>query len=826
MFLSRHGSPANLVIVAALMTSLSGFVPASDPVLRADEPEFRLLRLGQMLVLENQVRPVQFEEDDSSELFEGLGDRGVQPVDTGASTDLESLDLSTIGTSSGFADWSDLSAPSLTTDSTSLVESASFVDSLEEIQGTSEVSLTESPAVEIISGSTFNLTNTPDIAETLVASPATQTVKARRRSPLGFDPRIRGFYTGQIYATQDGAYQFPVRSDLDGIFSRIDQSLISNVQVFSGPYTVKYGSGFSFLNVDTIPTPRYECGWENHIRLGTNIRANGGQTYNKATLFGGGESVGYFANVGYRKGSDYQAGNGLLVPSSYEAFNLFSGIGFDIDQNTRSELRYTHIDQGNTEYAGQFFDVDSLTSDGLSHSLIHRDKRSGFAYRIDTWANYTEFNGDTAAAGKRRSDFEVLQRVDEALRNRVTGSSPNAQFAADVNGDLLSTGIRGGITQDLDRDSTIGLGADLRYVRQEVQENISLDQFPIANPETETGLPQAEVIEPGLYTEYSFRPRSFVQTAVGARIGFAHTQANPDDVNVRSNFRLNGDIDEDLDVSDTLAAFFLTNDIELSPAWTARVGMGYAERVPNLEQRYSDGLFLAQIQSGFSRVIGSPSLSKERNWQVDARLDFESEFVRTRFSAFHSWIVDYITYEANRILPPDGARLLQTVNTDLATLTGFEYYTEADLDDGWQVFGSLNYLDGRDRQINQPLAGINPLEGRVGLRMTDITPANRWGLEWGFRMVDNQDRLATLRSVAPAEAPIELETATPGFTTSYLRGYFRPTKNVSFTYGADNLFDNNYYEHLNLRLPAEGSFSQTVVLSPGFTPYFGVEVDY
>ncbi|MEM6473656.1 MAG: TonB-dependent receptor, partial [Planctomycetota bacterium] len=92
--------------------------------------------------------------------------------------------------------------------------------------------------------------------------------------------------------------------------------------------------------------------------------------------------------------------------------------------------------------------------------------------------------------------------------------------------------------------------------------------------------------------------------------------------------------------------------------------------------------------------------------------------------------------------------------------------------------------------------------------------------------VDNQDRLGTLRGVQPAGDPIELETATPGFTTSYLRGYYRPTQNVSFTYGADNLFDNNYFEHLNLRLPAEGSFAETVVLSPGLTPYFGIEIDY
>ncbi|WP_182870104.1 TonB-dependent receptor plug domain-containing protein [Rhodopirellula sp. JC639] len=811
------------------------------------EPNFRLLRIAENLeqMVASGVIPAQFEEED---LFgapsEAVGQQGLQPIDAGPSGGLESFDAGEFSEEFGFGDWSLISRPALSTDTSSLVDSASFIEDLEQVQGTSEVGLSEAPAVDIVTAQQFNLTTTPDIAETLVANPTTQTIRARQRSQVGFDPRIRGFYTGQVYTGHDGSYQFPVRSDLDGVFSKIDQSLIGNMQVYSGPYTVRYGSGFSFLNVDTIPAPRYQCGWENHVRLGTNVRTNGGQTYNTMTLFGGGESLGYFANVGYRKGSDYAAGDGLLVPSSYDAFNLFTGIGYDIDRQTRSELRYTHIDQDNTEYAGQFFDVDDLKSDGLTHSLVHRDDRAGFGYRIDSWANYTTFNGDTANGSKRRVDFPVLQRVDDALaeigRPINTGPSPTPvvaapgqEFFGTVDGDLISAGMRAGFTQELDRDRTVGAGVDFRYVRQEIDESFDLSDFTdnIGNPldNFNTGLPAAEVFEPGLYTEYSFRPRPFLSTAVGARVSLAYTEADERDVALdRSNFRdpFTNEINQDLDVSDVLSAFFITNDIDLAPAWKARIGFGYAERLPNLEQRYSDGLFLAIIQSGFSRVIGNPTLSKERNWQVDGRINMEHDYLRARLSAFHSWIVDYITYEANVGDDPQGARLLRAMNTEYATLTGFEYYCEADLVDGWQVFGSLAYLDGRDREIDQPLAGINPLEGRAGLRLIDTSPRNAWGVEWGLRMVDNQDRLATLREVAPATGVVELETATPGFTTSYIRGYFRPAGNVNITMGAENLFDNNYYEHLNLRLPPEGRFGQTAVLSPGLTPYFGVEVDY
>ena len=94
--------------------------------------------------------------------------------------------------------------------------------------------------------------------------------------------------------------------------------------------------------------------------------------------------------------------------------------------------------------------------------------------------------------------------------------------------------------------------------------------------------------------------------------------------------------------------------------------------------------------------------------------------------------MNYITYTANTIDDPLGARLLQVINTDYATLAGFETYGERDISEGFQTFGSLTYLDGRDREINQPLSNISPLEGRVGLRWFDTSPENAWGTRMGL----------------------------------------------------------------------------------------------
>ena len=119
--------------------------------------------------------------------------------------------------------------------------------------------------------------------------------------------------------------------------------------------------------------------------------------------------------------------------------------------------------------------------------------------------------------------------------------------------------------------------------------------------------------------------------AVGGRLAFAMTRADPNEVQASSNFRdLNGAINRDLDVSDILGSMYWTNDLQLTDVWRSRIGTGYAERLPDLSERYSDGLFLSVIQSGFSRVIGNPELKKERNWQIDVR--FDGEYDRLRVS--------------------------------------------------------------------------------------------------------------------------------------------------------------------------------------------------
>ena len=238
--------------------------------------------------------------------------------------------------------------------------------------------------------------------------------------------------------------------------------------------------------------------------------------------------------------------------------------------------------------------------------------------------------------------------------SNAVGGAPGAEFTGDVNGELTTAGVRAGVTKEINEDAKLSGGMDFRYVRQQISENFSIGEFGFTGDDATigTGLPTAETIDPGAYLELSTALSEDWRTAIGARLAFSRTIADPNDLPSNSSFAdpITEELVEDLDVSDILGSFYLTNDVLLTPQWTTKFGFGYAERTPNLTDRYSDGLFLAVIQSGFSRVTGDPTLRKERNWQIDVRLDGEYEDFRTRFSFFNAWILDYITYAANEIL--------------------------------------------------------------------------------------------------------------------------------------------------------------------------------
>jgi outer membrane receptor protein involved in Fe transport len=683
---------------------------------------------------------------------------------------------------------------------------------------------TSSPTADVVGGGQAATTAPTDLGSLLQRSDDVQTIGSQQRSPVAFDPHVRGYRFGQVYAQSAGEYFLPDRLDLDSMLSKIDPYLIQRVTVIPGPYGLRYGPGFSFIDVVPIDTPRSECGTQWNNRFSILARGNGSQIIGQDTLSGGGENYGFISNYGLRTGADYRAGNGQLIPSSFHSQSVLMQFGWDTAEGS-VEARYNRYDLWDTEYALQFFDVNSMKTDSFSLNYSGVDSATDAQNTLQVWYNQTAFDGNNLKNSKR----EIRGRVTNGLNNDFNTQLFNpGSFQGFVAGNLVSTGARAVRTYGDEACEYARVGADVRYVTQSTSERFQIeDPGQFLRPDEEnffTNQPHSALTDPGIFAEYGRPWASYFKTAIGGRVDWANT--HPRTADYDDSPLIPGINDRNFEQNDVLLAGYFTGEAELTPEWSVRGGLGYAERVPDLVNRYADGVFLGILQTPFSKVVGFPALQKERATQADVSAVADYGVVTGRASYFYSWINDYNTYTTFGVDPPTGAQVLLAQNTALATLTGFELYGDYRSSDITTYFASLQYVEGTDRAINRPLPQIYPLQSRVGVRWTDPAPDNSMGLEWGFRFVARQSRAGFLRddlSTNPTSVAVELPTA--GFFTSYLRGYYHLTSQMHLVGGVDNLFDRTYLEHLDLRLRGSAVTSNgvTSALSPGFTAYAGLE---
>jgi len=551
-------------------------------------------------------------------------------------------------------------------------------------------------------------------------------------------------------------------------------------------------------------------------------RGNGNQIAGQDTFSGGGQNYGYISAYGRQSGSDYRSGNGQLIPSSYNNQNALLQLGWDT-ANGRVEARYNRYDLWNTEYALQFFDVSSLQTDSFNVGYAGTDQISGADQIAQVWWNQTKFNGNDLGADKN----EIRQRIVNGLNDDFGTNLSLQQFQGFVNGGLTSAGGRAVRTYGEQTGDYQRLGADFRYITQSTFErfNILAPNSPIPPEDLTftTNQPHSVLIDPGLFAEWGTPVTPYLKTAIGGRVDYVNTK--PRTTEYDNTPGAPGVSNVNFNQNDVLLASYMTGELELTQEWTMRSGLGYAERVPDLVNRYADGIFLGILQNGFSKVIGDPSLKKERATQADLSAIADYGYMTGRATAFYSWINNYNTYTAFGVDPPTGAQLLLATNTPLATLSGGEVYGDYHYDDITTFFASAQYVRGIDQTIHRALPQIYPLQGRLGVRWADPAVNSQWGFEWGARIVAAQRQIGYLRDDFSSTTSIAVETPTGGFYTSYVRGYYNLSQQLHLVGGIDNMFNRNYIEHLDLRLrgPAVTPGGVTSVFSPGFTAYAGLE---
>ena len=214
------------------------------------------------------------------------------------------------------------------------------------------------------------------------------------------------------------------------------------------------------------------------------------------------------------------------------------------------------------------------------------------------------------------------------------------------------------------------------------------------------------------------------------------------------------------------------------------VSGGCVQRAAAITER-----FYAYAPAPGGLLVGNPTLDPETKSEIDVGMDFFGDHVELGIHAFVSHVEDYILETAIGTTP-SGARVRGFVNTD-ALLGGGELQGRWLLADEWTMPFSVACVYGRNLDDHRDLPRIPPLSGHVGLRYDVAAHRMRPWVETTLRAASGQDQ------VDPAFG----ESETPSYQVVDLRAGMTLAGRLALEAGVENLFDQDYSEHLSREVP-------------------------
>ena len=252
--------------------------------------------------------------------------------------------------------------------------------------------------------------------------------------------------------------------------------------------------------------------------------------------------------------------------------------------------------------------------------------------------------------------------------------------------------------------------------------------------------------------------------------------------------------------------------------WNITANFGEAYRYPTVTELYQN------ITVGGVATFANPLLKPEQDFTGELNAERKWNDGRVRLTLFRERTNNAIISQTNLVTnPTTGAQTPTTVisNVDAIRMQGVELSADKAnvLIAGLQLFGSITYVDSRI--LSDPgWAGTDPLTGRpttvVGKRVPFVPD---WRAKFGVTYRPNESWAYTVAARYSGKQYSTLDNtdiiphvfgAFDNFFVVDMKVHYNATKNFSFDFGIDNLFNEQYF----LFHPSPG---RTYVLAAKYT---------
>mgnify|MGYP001040489058 FL=1 len=665
-----------------------------------------------------------------------------------------------------------------------------------------------SAAVLLLSHQTNAATETPDTLETVnvygqAIPPAISTltnnalapgvdtgdalrkllgVSGSRMGGHGIDPTIRGLSQTQLNVLLDGAYvQGGCPNRMDPPTAYAAAGAFESVTVLRGTQTLEYGGGGpgGTILFERI-TERFDDNAGNiRASLNTGYQSNGDIHDTNADFAVGNSTAFIRAIAAQTDAGNYDDGAGNAVRAGYQEQSGSLILGYTPSDDTRIELSFDRSQTDDTLYPGAGMDSPESSNTTLRLKAV----------------------SDVAGPVLQRIKFELYQsEVDHVMDNYSLrpnmGMKMRAPSSSDTTGGRLVAELL----------SPVGLwkvGADVQ--------NNAREAFRVNDTGPQSVLnsvlwPEVDIDQTGIFAElaHTIDPRN--RLIAGLRYDQVESSAVSTDQDPPGMMlspdalyaTYYGDADGGEKRTDHNIGGLLRIEHSLGNDSTLYAGLARSVRTPDATERY----IASNNMMPSGRWVGNPTLAPETHHQVELGLlisgklpaIFSSETGASsdRWSAdaslYYNQVSDYVLRD-RFIAAGNNASIYRNVD---AVLFGGEAALRWQWDNRWQSAIGAAYVRAENTTDDRAIAQIPPLEGFASLEYA----AQAFVLGADIRIAAQQHRVDLDSSTGNAGQGLDVQE-TPSWLVANLYASYRFNAQLSLRAGVDNLFDENYAQHLN-----------------------------
>ncbi len=656
-----------------------------------------------------------------------------------------------------------------------------------------------------------------DIGSFLKEIPNLTTI---RRGGLGLDPVFRGFRGNQILIQTSEGIQIEggCPNRMDPTTSHIDLEEVSSISWYNGSDILQFGAAIGGTLILKTIKPIFSDTTIIRTTIKSSYETNVDGFSNSISNSGSFKKFSYRISAGSKIFDNYKNGRGVMVNSSFHKNYYSLKTGYKINNNNSLYLNYTRSESYDVMFPALQMDEKNDFTDILSLNFENNKEQQnnilGNLYFVNVLHNMD--NSNRAQYSQIVAPLTGLMQAKTIVKAQTYGFNLKKNIYFKNILFILGTDFVG-IYKDGEREKKMIMTMDSLTTTTTKKENVWNQSF----------VNKYSLFSDLKYFFGKFENKKFHNNLkLSLRYDLVDNYSSDtlkiisDNKNYFSNNRINRHL-----LSFGVVYEQLYNDFEF------KIGLSKTSRNANMNELY---IKLLAVSYDSYDYLGNQQLKPETNYQLDFSIKNKNHFGIIGLNLFSSIVNNYI---GGILLPPSvimpssmgSLGVKQFDNIGKVFFVGGEIVLNSSEFYNFQNISTLSYTYASIFETEKYILTNNQVTDKITINNDPLPemPAMNFNFQLSYKIkkfnfIPKIEFSYTFPQNFVSNA--NYESTTPDYSIVNLSVFYK-LKYLSITTGIKNLFNNDYYEHLNRRMISVNISERLKLYEPGRSFFIALKID-